>query len=289
MKWRFVAWVLASIFFVGCQLKPTKVTETYQIDIGPLVQGLRRPLLIDKDTIVIDVRSPFDYAMAHIPNSINLQWQEFAKHRSKNPGELEDDRFKMARRLARLGIQPSSKVVVVGSGLSGQGEEGRMAWTLFYLGVHDVHMASIDYFKAPLTTKSSEPRPSAPYWQPQLSPSVLATKAELLKAITKQGAPEPEKIHLIDVRSQKEYFRKEGFGLDYAEPDLQAINIEWREFFDSYGRPNPSIKERLIGVGIKPSDRVIVISNQGVRAAAVTMALLSLGYDRAANYPYRPH
>ena len=91
------------------------------------------------------------------------------------------------------------------------------------------------------------------------------------------------KTHLIDVRSSKEYMKKRGLGLSYVYPNINAINIEWKEFFDQSGRPNFDLKERLLSIGIGPNDRVLLLSNQGRRSAAATVSLLSLGYRKAAN------
>lgn len=274
-------WSLALVWLItACQTTPTKVYETSTADILPLIKGAREPLTIDSDTVVLDARIPFDFAMAHIPGAINIQWQEFTQSRGAYPGLLQKDLFALTRRLARLGITTDSKVVVVGPGPTGQGEEGRLAWTLYYLGIKNVHFASLSYFKTRLTNEqNSPPREPATIWKPRVRSSVMATRDEVLKAIASPG-----EIKLIDVRSHQEYFKKQGLGLGYSEPDLQALNIEWKEFFTPDGRPNLAIRERLMGVGIKPKDRVILISNQGVRSAAVTMALLAMGYEGAANY-----
>ena len=50
--------------------------------------------------------------------------------------------------LARAGIAPDSSVVVLGRGLQGEGEEGRIAWMLAYLGVPNIQFANIGFAEA---------------------------------------------------------------------------------------------------------------------------------------------
>jgi len=178
-------------------------------------------------------------------------------------------------------MSPETKVVVVGKGINGKGEEGRLAWILIRLGIQDVQFASVNYFKAQLTSEESLPLKSKPMWKPNKILSIEADKKEVIKAITGNSKG---KIHIVDVRSKNEYFSRTGFGEDYATPNLNTIHVEWKEFFDAYGRPNFNIKKQLKAVGIHPRDRVLTLSNKGVRSAAVTMALLSMGYKKAANY-----
>ncbi|MEQ1878094.1 MAG: ABC transporter ATP-binding protein, partial [Bdellovibrionia bacterium] len=61
------------------------------------------------------------------------------------------------------------------------------------------------------------------------------------------------------------------------------VNIEWKNFFDEKGRPRREILKELKTVGLEPSTRIYVLSGDGVRSAAVTMALRDLGYEKAGN------
>ena len=111
-------------------------------------------------------------------------------------------------------------------------------------------------------------------------PSLLANKSEIVNKVTNKTQ---EKVHIIDVRSQNEYFSKNK-NLKYQWPDLNAVHIEWKQFFNQKGRPNLDIKGQLKSIQIMPEDRVIVICDNGLRSGAATFALLSLGYKKAASF-----
>lgn len=273
---------LSCLFFAACQMKPTRVIETSDRSLQQLVSKSDRPLKITEDTQIIDVRSNFDFSMVHLPKSVNFSWRDFSQLQLPAPGRLIKDTSVLIRRLSLKGFSPEKPTVVVGQGLDGAGEEGRIAWMLFYLGFQDVQTAHISMFDKALTNVENAPLPNAPRWEPELRDSVNISKEEFLDALISRT--KGQKVHVIDARSKEEYFNKKGFGQGYDTPDMQALNIEWKEFYNENGRINPAIRDQLVGVGVQPDHLVITISNQGVRSAAVTYALLSMGYSRATNY-----
>ncbi|MBK7844242.1 MAG: hypothetical protein IPJ71_11185 [Bdellovibrionales bacterium] len=274
---------LVFIFLLGgCQTSaPTRVTENQNLDLKVLSSRMSAPVVLSDELVVIDTRSRFDYTMAHVPGSIPLSWQEFVDGRSATPGRLQPSFQRFARRLALLGVHSSTPVLVLGNGLKGKGDEGRLAWTLFYLGVTNIQIADIEAFAKGLTNVETPPRKNADYWEPNIKSTVEASQNEVENAVfgkKKLG----EKIYLIDVRSKAEYFRKKGRNSEYSAPDLGAINIEWRDFFQPDGRPHLPMRDKLRAIGIQFKDRVIAISDNGVRSAAVTMALPSDGIFRGS-------
>ena len=120
---------------------------------------------------------------------------------------------------------------------------------------------------------------NAKVWSPRPIIKLDVDREEVVGAVTGRNK---ERIVLIDVRSKREYFKK-NLGDRYSEPNLQALNIPWKEFYTRSGRPNLAMKDQLVGVGIRPSDRILVISNKGVRSAAVNYALLTMGFKNAGN------
>lgn len=276
----------------GCALKPTVAHENPDrkaegINDASQTQAqvpIEEPIVINERTVIIDARPAFEYSMAHIPRAINLKWSDFTEPEPEpmSRGVLQRDTFAIARRLARLGLTPDSQVVVVGEGTAGQGEEGRLAWMLAYLGIKNARFAALHSLKIHLTNIATENLTSVPIWRPEPVESLNVTKAELLEVINKAGQTKP--LALIDVRSEREYLGKEGLGLIKKVPDMGAINIPWTEFFTDRLSINPSMRARLESVGIKPEHRIIVLGNDGVSSAAVTMALRAMGFSQAGNY-----
>ncbi|MCB0362788.1 MAG: hypothetical protein KDD35_08700 [Bdellovibrionales bacterium] len=276
--------LVLSLLLVGllsCQTpQPTEIRETRIQDLKDLSQRMNAPVELNENLIVIDTRSRFDYVMAHIPGSIHLTWEELAQVRSSTPGKIQKEHGRLVRRLALLGLEPLSSVLILGKGLRGRGEEGRLAWTLYYLGLNKIQIGNIELFARLMTNVESAPKKNAENWEPNIRYSIDASKDEVIAAARSGDST----VHLIDVRSSKEYFHKAGDGLNYSLPDLRAVNIEWREFFQSDGRPQFQMRDKLRAINIQLNDRIIVLSQKGVRSAAVTMALLSMGFKHAANY-----
>lgn len=267
------------VLMLGCATQPpTKTFTSHDIDSLFSEKALKKPIEITEDTIIIDARKPFDYAVAHSPRAYNMQWSDFADVQGPFPGRLKGDLSQDVLRLSLIGVTPKSKVVVVGYGQQGHGEEGRLAWTLVYLGINNVQVSDMDSLGLRYSNLVAPPKPNAERWQPEIETSVLVSKKELLNVITSKQV---ERVHIIDARSHDEYFSKNK-KLEYELPDLRAVNIEWKQFFTAQGRPNLKMRQQLQAIHIQPEDRVIVICDNGVRSAAVTFSLLSIGYRKAA-------
>lgn len=304
---------LSVMLMSGCVSKPTVVTESTTRGFGS-APALLKPVLVDEATVILDARPAFDYSMARIPRSINVNWFDFSERDPQSRGWPQKDSFAAARRLARMGISPDSKVVIFGLGHDGQGEEGRMAWLLAYLGVENVQFARFGSVKSRLTTEAlpemsrsefeeskefpqvTQPKePSAiakPLWKPVIESTLIATKAEVLGAFENRAVEQPwafqggkaRVYRIIDVRSAKEYLGKSGGLRAKSIPNFDAMNVPWKEFFDTDMKPMEEIGERLASIGFRKDHRILVIDNDGVASAAVTMALRAMGYVDAACY-----
>ena len=175
---RFAKWILLLGFLAGCATQPTKTGEGAERKFKPSAAGEKaaEEIAITEQMIVIDSRAPFEFSLSHIPRAINIQWTEFTQQEPSTRGVLLRDRFDLTRRLARIGISPTSEVLVVGNGTQGKGEEGRIAWTLAYLGVEKVKSAPMAYFKGHLTNSESPPPQPVNLWKPNTDESLLVTR-----------------------------------------------------------------------------------------------------------------
>lgn len=268
----------AALTTSACELAPTKSYTKESRDSRP-DQALESPIRITEQTILLDARAPFEYAVAHLPGSFNVSWRDFSDRSGRWVGHLKKDLYSEARRLAAIGIDPKTPVVIVGSGLRGNGEEGRLAWTLQYLGVENVQIADIDSLGLRYSNTNPPPRESRPTWQPNYRKNLQADREELLKVATQKF---DDRAHIIDVRSEKEYFSRDK-EQNYAVPDLRALNIDWKQFLTKDGRPRLALREELKRVNVLPTDRVLVISNNGLRSGLAAHALMALGYRNVAN------
>ncbi len=271
--------LLGIVILGACQQAPTKVFQSAPTQAKKSSAG---EFAITEQTVIVDARPAFEYSVSHLNGSIPLRPEDFTQREEKYRGLLETDHFSLARRLARLGIAPETPVIVVGRGLQGQGEEGRMAWTLRRLGVRSVKFASIDYFSIPLSSAEAPPRANVPMWKPQEEENLEVTRREFVRAFA-QARNENSPV-IIDVRLGEEYLGKVSSSKTKTPPDIGAVNIPWTEFFRQNGLVNESVRARLQAIGVTPERRIFVVSYQGQRSAAVTMALRELGYSKAANF-----
>lgn len=268
MPYILIFFFLFSCFLTSCSTvpRPTEVYQTVPVKIREEKKQENKIQITDA-TVVLDARPAFDFLMAHINGSYNMRGEEFMQRKEPFKGVLEKDLFFHTRRLARLGISPETPVVVVGRGVEGGGEEGQLAWILMYLGVKSVKFAAIRYFSIPMTSAESPPRASVPLWKPILNESLLLERDDFLKSL--------ELSAVLDVRSEEEFLKQSVKG---------AINIPWLEFFDRDGFAKKEVVEKLTEKGFSLEKEIFVISNQGRRSAAVTLALQDLGFQKAKNF-----
>lgn len=266
-------------FLMGCQTPPTKIYQSNELNYSEQISKLKRPIQINTETVVLDTRGPLDYGFSHISGSMNVTWDSFKQPGSAFSGQLEDPQ-RISARLSALGISPKSQVVIVGHGQNGDGEEGRLAWMLMYLGVLNVQTVAIDSLQISRTNLVTQQRKSVDRWQPRLLSGLLASKNEVVTAI-QEAAP---KYILIDARTEKEFFKKFKVRSSFVLPEVNSINIHWSEFFDKNGRPNLRIVKKLSDIGVLKSQRIIVLSQQGLRSGAVTYALTVMGFRNVSNY-----
>src|SRR5436853_630943 len=111
----------------------------------PVLLGASAPLLVTPEqlhramsrAVIVDARDSSSYETGHIEGAISLPWVDLA-HMPKSPSARTPR--EMAQILTSRGIPSAGWVVVYGAGGQGFGEEGRMFWSLWYLGQHNVSL-----------------------------------------------------------------------------------------------------------------------------------------------------
>jgi 3-mercaptopyruvate sulfurtransferase SseA len=272
--------LVAALFIAGCQVTPTKTSESQQRGFQTLVEKSSQPVVLDESMVILDARPSFDYGLNRVQGSLHFTWENLAEDAAT--GEILRDTRQAGLRLALLGITPATPVVVVGNGGGGDGGEGRLAWTLLYLGVRDVQVARFDVFRKDWTQATTAPAKNVPAWIPERREDLVVSPEEFDRLARDARGRMENRVWIIDVRSEREYFRQ--LPATKAVPDIGAMHIPWTDFYNDKGRPNSALRKKLTGLGIQPSDRVILLSERGVRSAAAAYALLALGYTRVQNF-----
>ncbi len=283
-----------TLILMSCAPKPTKVVSENPI----LARRESQKSKITAETVILDVRAPFEFNLSHIPGSINVAWEDFSRRSPDYRGLIEKDMHPIVRRLALVGIDPQTPALVVGKGLLGRGEEGRVAWTLEYLGIQNVQLAAVEDFRERREHQDALEIKNKKFWTIQLDLSSVISWEELRAKIEGSAYPstrarrqalggaslpaKDENFAVIDVRSPEEYSID---NLNKRTPRVFHFdNIDWREFFTENMDPNPIIVKVLNDKGITQMTEIDLISNHGVRSGSVAWALQKMGYKKARNF-----
>jgi thiosulfate/3-mercaptopyruvate sulfurtransferase len=270
---RYLA-LIVLLVVVGCEVAPTKIVETQRHELLQVVEKTQKPLTLENDDLVIlDARSSFDYGLDRVRGSLRFGWETLAE--DAHSGELLRDVRQAALRLSLVGLTPDTPILVVGYGQLGQGEEGRLAWNLLYLGFQDVQVSSVGALRKSMTQELSPQAKNATYWKVSPREELQIDRAHFVQ-LTQTGK---SKVVLIDVRSEKEYLTQSG-----ALPNVRSFNIEWKQFYTPQGRPDLHFKRKLAELGVHSDDHIVVISNRGVRSGAAAYALLAMGFPYVQNF-----
>jgi rhodanese-related sulfurtransferase len=264
VRWTFLAAFLVSAlgFLPSCVLAPSKVSESdlsvldraYQFEKGS------RPIKITNETVVLDVRTFFDYQISRLPNAIHIDPKEFSLRKARGE-DLQERTLKLARRLALLGVNPFSHVVVLGYGDRGNGEEGTVALALLVLGVERTQLGSMRDFKFLATTKTPKALANQRYWEPRVVNSVLCP-----------AHASEDAVFVIDVSKKAPISTGGGW------QKIAIIYKNWKEFVKKEDfSPNYGIKSALQKDEIDTAARVMI---RGAQAPIVVFSMLQMGYSR---------
>lgn len=255
---------------VGCQLVPTKVKQSEQREFDLVVSKSTKPLVLTEKTVVLDARPSFDYGLNRVTGSHHFRFENLAE-----PGgeQLLKDRRRLAQRLALLGLTPETPIVVVGNGPSGDGSEGRLAWTLLYLGFRDVQTASIDVFRGNLTqVVTPVPKNAAPV-DVEGNVAMVTRKDDFDRLVANAKERSENRIWIVDVG-----------GATKEKPDPGALALDWKQFYTKQGRPDPLLRKKMRDLGVSESDRIILTGGKSGASSAAAYSLISLGFNRVENF-----
>lgn len=208
-----------------------------------------------------------------LPGAVRVRWQDFAEPTMPRCGYLLPDHAEVCRRLAAVGVRPGRPAVVVGDGINGWGEEGRVAWMLGYLGVNDAQPLSIDEWTR-IGHGFRPVREAAPEWVPALDES-----------LRRDVRPAPAGAVVIDTRSRDEFLGTPKYGEARGGHVPGALHIAWDRFIDpSTGSYESSaLRRHLFDLGVSRDAIIVCYCTGGVRSAYLTIRLRQAGFHRAAN------
>ena len=200
---------LLFLFIMACQSSGTRIVEK---DLGledRLFSKIHQSGKLElRHAIIVDVRPRFQFEMSRLPRSFHAYWKDWSL-RGLESRDLENKKNQLQRLLALKGVDPLTRVVILGLGVGGRGEEFFLAATLFRIGIRRISFMDQKQAKAALAAKNLPPIENVSYWSEKLGPLfecrnvengkngkgesqvdiVVLSDSERKKVFTKQEAP----------------------------------------------------------------------------------------------------
>ncbi|MEH1950338.1 MAG: sulfurtransferase [Nostoc sp.] len=241
--------------------------------------------------VIIDTRTPEDYVISHIPQSINIR--DFFTYLldSSYPAGLKKLQEYFAEIMSNLGISGAEQFIVYENSLNkGYGQSCRAAFLLKYLGCAQVSILHGGYrawLWAGLPTTDEVPLRQRCIFRLHPNADIMVTTAEMLEAIDNPA------IIKLDVRDSSEWLglSSSPYAVDFCPRKGRIPNAVWLEWHRlmtseeeiSTFRSPDEIREICQSVGITSESEVYVYCFKGSRAANTLIALEEAGIS-ARNY-----
>lgn len=268
-KWKLPLFLLAMVLalsLAGC------VDTSYEKGLNVVEASVLKTLSADSGAVVIDARSPEDYAKGHLQGAVNLPP---AKLTVSVPVEGSiASREKIEKALGELGITRETRLYIYDS--NGGVNASRLWWVLKVYGHEAVHVinngeTAVVATGLPLTVEVPVTQP-ADYRADDLNTDRLAVLEEV-KAVT-EGTSD---VLLLDVRSQAEYD-------EVAIPGAILYPHTKNLYQDGTFRSSRDIYLNYKDLGLERNRPVIVYCKTSFRAAQTALLLEEAGFTAVKVY-----
>ncbi len=239
---------------------------------------------IDDGATVVDGREQSDFRRAHIPSASRISWQDLVD--GDRDGALVDDDEVLSERLQEAGISHDQPVIVYGGWANdgAWGEEGRLFWTLEYLGHQDVQIleGGLSAWRdaAQEISRLTSSSPDRGDFEVQRQTSRRASTDAIAQSLPDSS------IQLIDTREPGEYRGEPKYGEERGGHIPSAIHLWWRQLFDDDGQLHSpeQIHALLEAQDIDLDEPIAAYCTGGIRSGFVYAVLRALGADQPMNY-----
>ncbi|MCB9763210.1 MAG: sulfurtransferase [Alphaproteobacteria bacterium] len=246
------------------------------------VDAARAAALLDAGAAVIDARGDKAWAQGHLPGSRPVAWTSIRAGWLRT-GLLTEDAAALARTFSAAGVRDDAPVLVYGAGAAGWGEEGRLFWTLEYLGHGDVHVLDGGYpawvAAGGAVSKAKDPVPAGAF-----TPAPVPARRARVDRVA--AAVSDDDVVLWDTRERREYDGATPYGEPRGGHIPGAVHLWYADLLAPDGTllPTEALTAALTAQGITPDKTVIPLCTGGVRSGFGYAVLRELGYPQVANY-----
>jgi thiosulfate/3-mercaptopyruvate sulfurtransferase len=233
---------------------------------------------VGQQFVILDARARSQYEGSHVPNAV---WVDHATW-SKSFGD-GDDAAGWSERIASLGINAKSKVVIYDDNMSK--DAARIWWILRYWGLNDVRLLNGGWTAwtkdARMLQKDGTTPPPPGNFVAVPVAKRLATKRSLLDSLNKNG------FQIIDTRSEGEFCGTEKMTNKQAGAIPGAKHLEWSDLLDKETQQfKPAEKIRILfqDAGIDVTQPTATHCQGGGRASVMAFGLELMGAKDVSNY-----
>ena len=224
---------------------------------------------------------PQEYAAAHIPGAVYLDWTRDIVDLDAPVAAQVADPHKMQEVLQTAGIGDDQEIVVYDAHPASQFAT-RLWWALRYYGHTRVRVLNggwAKWLREGRPTTAEVPSYPAAVFTPHLHPEWRATAEEVLDLLHTAG------VLLLDARDAGQYSGRIRRGKRGGHiPGARHLPRE--AFFQENGtfRATPELASIVQETGARPEERVVAYCNGGVAATSALFVLSLLGFPHLTNY-----
>ncbi|HEV2348132.1 MAG TPA: sulfurtransferase [Actinocrinis sp.] len=245
----------------------------------------------NEDLVVIDTRTPEEYAAGHLPGAVNLR-EIFSFLATSTPDGIQHLQKTFTDLFGSVGVSGDETVVIYEDAMNtGYGQSCRGWFLLRYLGherVQILHGGLQAWKAAGLEISDAPVTPVAKPFAPEVNSSLMLTWQDML------GALEHDEIVKLDVRDADEWTGESSspYGKDFAPRKGRipgAVWIEWYKLMraDSeipmFLEPE-QIKQVCAEAGITADSEIYLYCFKGARASNTMVALHEAGINNVRLY-----
>ncbi len=232
---------------------------------------------------ILDTRSYLRRLKNKIPGSKFISWEDLSRSDLPHKGELLELKL-VRKKISDLGIKEKDYILVLGDGVSGWGEEGRIVWSLREAGFYNSYWVEGGYsaFEKEFQKKSNNKGNKEINLDKSNNMNMRSTairKEEIIKGLSTQ------KFQILDTREQREFSGATPYGESRGGHIPGAKSLFYQDLFDAKGniKSKSEVENSLKQLGIQKEKPIVAYCTGGVRSAFVVGILRTYGYN-AYNY-----
>ncbi len=302
LPWRLTLGLLCFLTACSCETTQSARTDIKYRDsagsapaadagAGASADVSQPSILIDPDTLValraegaalLDARGAVAFRVDHIPGAVHAPWDQFVSGLLN--GVIDDDVVVIEAELQAMGVRADRPVLIVGDWDKGWGEEGRVFWTLEYLGHRDVRVlygGMPRWLAEARPTESFSKDPPRGDFKVALRPELRATADFIQEGLKAEGG-----LVLLDARHVEEFEGATPYGEARGGHIPGAKHLFWQSIFSDEGnlKDYGVLRSEMAAAGVGGGRPTVVYCTGGVRSGFLYMVLRWLGFEGVRNY-----